>query len=444
MRAKLAGLALLTILFNSSCSDPAAVGLELAPGNNQIGVFYEEFILDAQLVLLDSFNTVNSGILVVGNETDEYFGKTEATGYSRLYLNATQTRPGTTAILDSMFFNMDIASVNGSNLDNPKTYSVHKLTEPILDTLYYNFDEVAYAANSFAAIDVTFGEIKDTVLQLSVNEQFQNELFGKMQTGSEFANLINFRNYFPGIAIKAKEGDNATVGVVLGDNTGITAYYHNVGDTVAFSYKIVSYPSRSFSGVKSDRSGTPTEVVKEYGKAYEVDPIVGMKSSLAMALRIDTSPLDAFLDTLSGVTFNQVNFTIGELESQNEDNNPITGMIMIFVDQDNEPIRSSINNAALYVQEDGQPQVVLDANGDEVPNNNFLTSAVLEYISDDKSYLAGITSHINAIYRGDILRQNWLLYASTPDTGDDFKRSMRQFKVNKDKVKIKVIYSKSR
>lgn len=28
------------IILLSSCSDPATVGLELAPGNNQIGVFY--------------------------------------------------------------------------------------------------------------------------------------------------------------------------------------------------------------------------------------------------------------------------------------------------------------------------------------------------------------------------------------------------------------------
>src|SRR5690606_8419443 len=105
------------------CSDPASVGLELAPGNNQIGVFYEEFALDAQLVLLDSFNTVNavnSAVLVVGNESDPYFGKTDATGYSRLYIEATKDRPTDEAILDSMFFNMDVVSVNGADLENPK------------------------------------------------------------------------------------------------------------------------------------------------------------------------------------------------------------------------------------------------------------------------------------------------------------------------------------
>src|SRR5690606_14942559 len=103
LRAKLAASAIFTTLLISSCSDPATVGLELAPGNNQIGVFYQEFVLDAQMVLLDSFSTTNSNVLVVGNESDDLFGKTESTGYSRLYIDAAKDRPAGEAILDSMF-----------------------------------------------------------------------------------------------------------------------------------------------------------------------------------------------------------------------------------------------------------------------------------------------------------------------------------------------------
>lgn len=443
MRAKLSGLALLPFLLNS-CSDPASVGIELAPGNNQIGVFYQEFVLDAQLVMLDSFNTVNTGVLVVGNESDDYFGKTDATGYSRLYINSASTRPTAEAILDSMFFNLNVVSVNGSDLDQPKRYAIHRLTEPILDTAYYNFDRLAFEENAIAELEVTFGDVKDSVLQLTVSEEFQEELFAKMKLGTEFDNLINFRSYLPGIAVKAREGDNTTIGVVTGSNTGISVYFHYDTDTVSKSYSIVTSPARHFNGVVSDRSGTPTEIVTEYGESYEVGPIVGMKSTVAMALRIDTSPLDAFLDTLSGVTFNQVNFSVGAIESQDEDNAPISAMMMKFVDDNNDPIRSTINNAELYVQADREVQVVLDSNGDKMPNYSSASAAVLAYDSEDKLYISPITSHVNAIYRGDILRQNWLLYPSTPTTGDDFKRSLRQFKVDKGKIKVQVIYSKTR
>jgi len=450
LRAKLATAAIFTTLLISSCSDPATVGLELAPGNNQIGVFYQEFSLDAQMVLVDSFNTTNSNVLVVGNESDDLFGKTQSTGYTRLHIEATQKRPTAEAILDSMFFNMSIMSVNGSNLDQPKRYSIHKLTQPILDTLYHNFDELAYQESAFAELDFTFGEVKDSVVQISLDEEFQDELFQKMKEGLEFNSLIHFRNYFPGIAINAREGDNATIGVGVGANTGITAFYHVAGDTISKRYEITTRSSRNFTGVKSDRSGTPTDVITEHGKAYDVGSTVGMKAALGMALRIDTSPLDAFLDTLSGVTFNQVYFNVGEIENFDEDNNPISGMVMMFVDNNNDPILSTVNKGALYVQADLAAQVVLDADGKKVPSTVYTSSAVLAYDSEKETYQAGVTSHVNAIYRGDIQRQNWLLYATFPSTpsmpssGDEFKRSLRQYKVNKDKITMKVIYSKSR
>ena len=80
LQAKLACLGLLFTILISSCSDPASVGLELAPGNNQVGVFFAEFDLPAEVVLLDSFNTTNQGLLVVGEEVDPYFGKTTGIG----------------------------------------------------------------------------------------------------------------------------------------------------------------------------------------------------------------------------------------------------------------------------------------------------------------------------------------------------------------------------
>jgi hypothetical protein len=443
---KLAFSAFLSILLISSCSDPATVGLELAPGNNQIGVFYKDFNLNAQVVLLDSFNTVNSGVLVVGSEEDGFFGKTESTGYTRMYFEGSGEKPSALAILDSMFFSMEVVSVNGSNLDQPKRYTVHRLTEPLLDTLYYNFDALSFEEKSFASINFTFNEEKDTVLRLPIIPEFQEEFFGKLRAGrgSEFDNLFTFRRYFPGIAIKAREGDNTTVGVALGGKTGIEVFYHYEGDTVSKRFNVNTFSSRSFNGIKSDRSGTPTGVVTESGKTFDVGSIVGMKSTLAMAIRIDTSPIDAFLDTLSGITFNQVVFSVGEIESQDDGNNPISGMVMIYVSRENKPVTSSINGVPLYVQTDGQPQVILDQKGNKVPNNVFASAAILRYNAATKKFQTGITSHVNAVFRGQLQRQDWLLYATTPQTGDDFKRSLRQFKVNQNKINVQVIYSKSR
>ena len=444
LRAKISVFAFLVVLVLGGCSDPATLGLELAPENNQIGVFYKEIPLNAQVVLLDSFNTTNAGILIVGDEEDPYFGKTRSTAYTRLYIEQGSERPKAEALLDSVFFNLATVSVNGADLDKKKKYAVHLLSRPLEDTLYYNFSKLPYAANPIAEVEVTFKDTKDTLIKAPLNPVLANEIFAKLKKGNEFDNLFNFRKYIPGVAIVPRPGDNTTAGFSLGGNTGITFHYHNTGDTTKLTYKINTFSSRSFNGVESDRRGTPTEVVRDYQKSYSTGALVGMKSGLGLAIRLDTSPLDAFLDTIKGVVFNQVTLQMGPIEEPVKGQTPISGMVMKFIDSKNEVLLSSINQAELHLQGDGQVQVIEDEKGNKVPNNFFPSSAIIGYETTSKLQRAGISSYMNALYKKELQRKDWLLYAITPNTGDDLKRSLRQFKVNKDKVVITVIYSKTK
>lgn len=451
---KLAVSAFLSILLISSCSDPASVGLELAPGNNQIGVFYQEFSLDAQVVLLDSFNTTNTGVLLAGHETDDFFGVTEAMAHSRLFFDVTVARPRNDAIFDSAFFDLAVVSVNGSNLDQPKKYAIHRLSEQILDTVYYNYDRLNYLEEPISSGEVIFKDVKDTTLRLPLEANFSDEMFVKIRSSRDFLSLFQFRDYFPGFVLKANPGDNTTIGVQPGSGTRMTFFYHYAGDTTASSYAISSILSRRFNGITSDRSGTATSVVTEKGQFYDVGNIVGIKSGLAMVIKIDTSPIDAFLDTLAGITFNQVNFRLGPIQDQDQDNNPIALMVLKFLDLNNSVIKSTLPpNNDLQVLADGQVQVVLDQNGNKVPNNSNASSAVLQYNPETKEYLTRITSHTNAIFRSQLQRQNWLLFADSPNSlsngglfnnNSDLARSLRQFKLDKNKIKVQVIYSKSR
>jgi hypothetical protein len=444
LRAKFSVFAFFLLLVLGGCSDPATLGLELAPSNNQIGVFYKEIPLDAQVVLLDSFNTTNAGVLIVGDEEDPYFGKTRSTAYTRLHIESGSERPRTDAILDSVFFTLATVSVNGSDLDKKKKYSVHLLSEPLLDTLYYNFSKLPYQASSIAEIEVAFKTAKDTLLKAPMNTVVANEIFAKVKRGTEFNSLFNFRKYLPGVAIVPRAGDNTTAGFSLGGNTGISFFYHYLGDTIAKKYSITTFSSRSFNGIESDRRGTPTEVVRDYQKSYSTGNIVGMKSGLGLAMRLNTRPLDTFLDTLSGVVFNQVTLEIGPIEEQDKGQTPISGMVLKFVDSQNRVLLSTINKAELHLQGDGQLQVIEQEDGTKVPNNFFPSSAILSYEATAKVQRVGLSSYLNALVKKELKRQDLLLYAITPNTGDDFKRSLRQFKVNKDKVKISVIYSKTK
>jgi hypothetical protein len=361
-----------------------------------------------------------------------------------LYIEQGSERPKSEAILDSVFFNFSTVSVNGTDLDKKKKYAVHLLAKPLEDTLYYNFSKLPYQPNPIAELEIAYKTAKDTLLKAPLNAVLAGEIFAKLKRGNEFDNLFNFRKYLPGVAIVPRAGDNTTSGFSLGGNTGITFHYHNTGDTTKLTYKITTFSSRSFNGVESDRRGTPTAVVTDYLKSYSTGAIVGMKSGLGLAIRLDTSPLDAFLDTIKGVVFNQVTLQMGQIEDQYEGQKPISGMVMKFIDSKNQVLLSSINQAELHVQGDGQVQVIEDEKGNKVPNNSFLSSALINYETISKLQRAGISSYMNSLYKKELQRKDLLLYAITPNTGDDFKRSLRQFKVNKDKVVMTVIYSKTK
>ncbi|MEN2282882.1 DUF4270 family protein [Algoriphagus sp. SE2] len=443
---KLAFLALLSIILTNSCSDPATVGIELAPENNQIGVFFQDIEFSAEVVLLDSFNTTNKGNLIVGVEEDSYFGKTEGTGYSRLYIDISDERPESEAFLDSMLFDVEIIGVNGSDLDEPKYLSIHRLSEQILDTAYYNFDRLQYESEPIASGEFIYDVVQDTIVSLKITEEFREELFGKIKRGLEFEDLFKFREYLPGMAFKGREGDNTSLQIELGENTRIATYYHYAGDTSSTLYEINTTSSRYFSGIESDRSGTPTSIVTEPGENYSTGTMVGLKSGLGMVIKLDTSPLDAFLDTLSGITFNQVNLSIGEIESRSEGQNPPQALSIYFTDDSNSFLESR-GSVYFTVQADGQSQVFINDDGDEVPN--VTAPASLNFDSESNTYSQLITSHVNAIFRGKLIRKDWLLYggyiSSRLGTNNDpFRQSMRQFKVGTDKVKVQVIYSKIR
>ena len=396
---------------------------------------------------MDSFNTTNQDVLVVGEDEDAFFGKTAATGYSRLYIN-TNTRdtiPKADALLDSAFFTLDVQGLDGTNLNQAKYFSVHKLQENILDTIYYNFDALQYESEAFASGEVIFGKETDSLVSLNVEDAFAEEIFSQLKEGIVFKDIFSFRDYFPGIAIKGREGDNTSVSVVLGTKTALKVYYHNVGDTTSKVYTISTQSSRNFSGIVNDRTGTPTEVITEASTTYDVGPRVGIKSELGMIIKLDTSPFDEFLDTLSGVTFNQVSFEIGQIEEMAEGEFPISFLTMYFTDESNKFLKNP-EGQFYTVQADGQPQVVTQADGTTRPAVQMY--APLPYDAEKKIYKQQIASYFNALFRNNLERKDWLLYGgyaadSKSLAKDPFRKSLRQFVVDKNKIKVKVIYSKT-
>ncbi len=433
------------LIYSSSCSDPSDIGLILDPSTEQIGVFYAEIPLSASLVVMDSFNTTSSqGRVIVGGDKSEYFGLTEAIGYSRLSYNMGASLPREDAVYDSAVFTLNVANLEGENFDQPKHYRVHRLTEPLLDTTYYNFDKLDFNREK----DIASGSFMlkpDTVntLRMDLDEGLASELFGKITSNDPaFTNIFTFRDYFKGVAIVGNPEENTNISVNIGGGTGIIIYYHYDDDTVSRTYPINTIQSRHFTHVSNDPSGTPIEAITERGKAFDVPgDYLGSKSGLGLLLKLDTSPIQEFLDTLGNVSFNQVQLELGPIVEFPEHRGPHNRLLMYFSTEDNRIMVRS-DRALVAVQQENSSHTNVDSQGNVVPAVSNQTSLIFN--SENRVFRNQITSYVNALYRSGLERTDLLLYPRDPNSQgtDHFKRSLREYQVRKDQIKFKVYYTK--
>tara|TARA_R110001592_G_scaffold9049_5_gene48596 strand:- start:62299 stop:63684 length:1386 start_codon:yes stop_codon:yes gene_type:complete len=451
LRVKFLGALCSIVIFAGACSDPSEIGLVLDPGSNQIGVFYEEISLSSFLVLEDSLNTTNQSRLVVGGDHSDIFGTTESIGYSRLSFNPGGTLPDDNAIFDSAIFNFNIVDLIADDFEVEKEFKVHRLLEAIEDTTYYSFDALDFEENTTLA-EGSFLLQADTVNQVSMdlNPDFAAELFGKLTSQDPaFDDIFAFRAYFPGIVIKGDPAQNTSISLAIGGGTGITMYYHYDGDTVSTSYPINTIQSRHFNQVISDRQGTVTEQIDEKNVAYDVaGDKVGVKAGLGMLLKLDMDPLHEFLDTLENVTFNQILLEVGPVDEYPEGKNPYGALVMYFATDGGEFYRRDFDGSKVAVQGENNTQTGFDQDGNIVPVTGNQTG--LAFNTETGVYSNQITSYVNALYRSGLVKTDLFLYPNTPSTEsgvvtyDAFKRSLKEFVVDKDQIKIKIYYSKIR
>jgi hypothetical protein len=435
----------LFIIFHliSSCADPSNIGLALDPNNNQIGVVYQEIPLSVTVVKQDSLITVNPDILVFGSDVSDFFGKTEGIAYSRLLFNRDVPRPLANAVLDSVRFNFNVRAVNADDLSSTKSIVVHRLNEQIQDINYFNFSSLDYEQEPIFKASFDFSTRQDTLVNYDLSDnEFAKMLFEELKDGTIFSDIFAFREYLPGLVFKGDEPEDGSFAIRPGNNTGFIFFYKNEGDTVSRTYPIGTGVNtniaRHFNQVINDPTGTPTEAIKEPFVAYDLGDRAGSKNNTGLLVKLDMSALDAFLDTLQNVTFNQVILELGPLERNVVTNRPPQFHMMLFTNETNRALLRN-DGRIMAVQPDGRPQV--DPITDEPIYSD--SPALLAHDREKNIYRQFLTSHVNAIYRNNLQRRDFLLY---PLVGgiDEYRQSLRDFVINPQSPVLKIYYSKTR
>ena len=442
LRAKLAIGLLISITVFSACEDPSSIGLELDPNSNQIGVFYQEIPLTALVVRQDSVLTTNREALVFGGDISDFFGKTEATAYSRLLFNRDLIRPGANATLDSVRFNFNFRAVNGDDLSQSKTIKVHKLKEQIRDINYYSFNSLEFEEEPIFSSSFNFANRQDTLVFTKLeNNSFANELFEAIKDGAILRDNFTFREFVPGIAFKGDPTENVSYHLIPSTNTGFVFFFRNEGDTISRSFTVatgVNFNSaRHFNQITVDPTGTPTEAVTENFVAYDLGGLAGSKNNTGLVVKLDMSPLDAFLDTLRNVTFNQVILELGPMKRNVATNRPPQLLQMFFTNETNRKLMGE--GGAFAVQSDNRPQFN-EETGQPVVGD---FPAFLTHDREKNIYTQSITSHVSAVYRGNIQRRDFILYPLVPGS-DEYRQSLREFVIDSRSPILKIYYSSIR
>lgn len=243
---------LMTGLF-ASCNDDGAVGLDLLPNPDGIGVFkLDTFSLRTYTVTEDSLEVQQPPILALGEVSDPVFGLTKVGATYQVLLTNENINLGTNVQVDSLVLALNFDNYYGDTTDQ-LLLTVYELDESIYrDSIYYSGQAPAVKSTPLATFNYTprpIGTVAvdeprvngvDTVfnypglLRIPLSAELSNRILAASGT-ADLQNNTNFLNFFKGIYITAERVNSSSTGSVMlfsttSSRNGLFMYYKT--DTV--------------------------------------------------------------------------------------------------------------------------------------------------------------------------------------------------------------------
>jgi len=243
---------LMTGLF-ASCNDEGAVGLDLLPNPDGIGVFrLDTFSLRTYTVTEDSLEVQQPPILALGEVFDPVFGLSKVGMTYQVLLTNENINLGTNVQVDSLVLALNFNNYYGDTTDQ-LLVTVYELDETIhRDSIYYANQAPAFKSTPLATITyhprptgtVPVDEPRvngiDTVfnypglLRIPLSADLSNRILAA-SGGPDLQNNTNFLNFFKGFYITATRVNSSGTGSVMlfstaSSRNGLFMYYKT--DTV--------------------------------------------------------------------------------------------------------------------------------------------------------------------------------------------------------------------
>lgn len=477
--------ALAGVLFFFSCQEESSI-LGYKNPNSKFKVSYVEIPITSSVLLRDSLRTSNFvytgeiNRLLVGKYADDAFGNTTAMAFTQFFTN-NQSKVGSTAVFDSVTLQLRFDLYNyGAQVSSSQVISIHELTQELKsDSLryYFNRSNVSYSgllgSKTFSINPVDFNkfaassELKDTVvtIRLPLDFNFGQRLFNSAlkyrdattAADSTFVRFSEFVKEFKGIVIKPESGDKVVGFNPSATQSGITLHYHET-DKDSLSINLAFSPVIGFNQIRSDRSATELSgLTQYYQESLNSSNNRYIQSGIGILTKLDLSKFYEFADTVPYVLINSAELVVESVEPSPyappsilslrvlENNNRMKQFSSAKTQDETDFIEYKgylrydipISNAAPIVENDSVFYVMGDR------------SSLLTYSSSGRSYGGVMTLFFQQLTLDSENKTKFkyfVLYPGSQSTstpaGQNGSKSLNRVIFPKDKIKLKVYYTK--
>jgi len=279
-RSLCAAGSLLLAALATSCSDPGAIGNDLPTSTDKVGITYiDTFTVRTSTVLLDSIESSNSNVLMVGRYVDPRFGTIEARGFTQVGLGEPFT-PSVTTAYDSLVLTLPTDALPYGDTTRTQQLLVQRLQEDFVDKKYYTLDALRYDATPLGQIgstkakEYTFrARPKARTISIRLDDALGRELYQLARTGTLNTN-DDLQARFKGLVLSPGASDNAAIlryfletttsGGGLSITSFLNLYYHEAAtpaEPILHRFPLTTSNSqalstRHFYRLRANRSAT--------------------------------------------------------------------------------------------------------------------------------------------------------------------------------------------
>jgi hypothetical protein len=356
---------IISSILTGCVNDPNTLGLSNSSFSSDYGVVVVDTVtIKVSTVLLDSFPTSNTGVLLVGGYSDKKLGRTQGEGYLQIDNGSTWTAP-TDALFDSLALIAHYSGYAYGDTSYAHTVEVRRITQPFqvysLPQFWINENQYSslYAANSkfngsamrydtqplgSRTLSIRPHSADSLVIRLS-NDLGREWLRLTKESSPDIVEVSRFREYFKGICIGTDGTDESVVGI----NTAglkIRLYYKSyVGEQLTQLYHDYPFTTEllSYSRVTADRSNTDLSTLSTANDEVptaKTEDVSFVQSGTGLVTKVTFPYLTRLLRLTNVLLVNQALLIVEPVKDAYNDVYPLPASLTLYhTDKSNLPLQ---------------------------------------------------------------------------------------------------------